>query len=518
MTDYQILLFSGQNNKWFGRPMAIYRLASHLREHNITVKTIDFFSQMSDEVFYQAVDRYVSDATILIGLSATVLVDYKGGNFFGIRDSRLQERINYIKQKNPNVKFVIGGGQCNNMSLDFRKKIGQYFDYLSIGQGENTLLAIAEHLLHGKKLITTTIDKPLVVTDKTYPFTTFNSSKNIFTDSDHIISSEALPIEIARGCIFKCKFCSYDLTNKKIFDYTKTEEHIREELIYNYENYQTQYYYVVDDLINDSTEKIDMLERIIKSLPFKIYFSGYCRLDLLWRYPQMIQQLKDIGLLNVFFGIETINDKSGRAVGKGLGKKKIEETLKRCADIWQNDVHIEGHFIIGLPHDTKETVDELAIWSNLMLKNQLLHTAKFEPLSINPTLGKADIDQHPEKFGYNISNLTPLFDESTRRTRFINHEANWTTENYSWIEACEAAAKLTEESDKTSTLQGLSSFNTGMVAFLSRKFMPVEDLIRISTKKKLITEKQHSNLIYLIDMEYEKYMRNYFNQLLNNQK
>jgi radical SAM superfamily enzyme YgiQ (UPF0313 family) len=517
MTDfkkYQVVFFSGGSQHFNSRPLAIYRLASHLRNHNVTVKTIDFFAQMPDEVFYQAVDMYISDSTVLVGISATILIDHQTGNFFGIDNEQFVKRIDYIKQKNPKIKFVAGGGQFNNLADSLRQKIGLYFDYISIGQGESSILALVNHVLNNTPLITTTVVKPMTITDQTYPFLHFNSSKNTFIDDDDILPQEALPLEIARGCIFKCKFCSYDLINKNSQDFTKTEEQIKAELIYNYKTYQTQYYYIVDDLINDSPEKIDMLERVISSLPFKIYFSGYCRLDLLWRYPNMIDQLKRIGLIGVFFGIETINDKSGKAVGKGLGKKRIEETLRLCASVWQNNVHVEGHFIIGLPHDTKETVEELRNWSLDMLDQQLLHKTRFEPLSINPMLGKADIDQHPEKFGYKILSLSPLSSDVIKTTRYANFEANWETEHYSWTQACNAADLLNAESNSLHPFKILNAFNMGTLLFLTDKIGLGKHLLKIVTKKISTSEKQMNNLLHLTDVEYQKYIQNYFDKLL----
>lgn len=421
---FDIVLFSGVSRSTFEiRPLGMYKIASVLRNNGYRVKTIDMFSSITLEQFKLIVDNYVSDSTTLIGVSASVLKNYQTNDYFGVSFDELIERFDYIRKKNNNIKFVLGGAQISNTVDDIIKTFTM-FDYVVKGQGEESILHIASHLKDGSKLTLNTITKPYIVTDKTYPYTTFNSSGITFHTDDNIQQGECLPLEIARGCVFKCKFCSYDLTNKDFFEFTKHEDLIREEFLYNYNNFKTQYYVIVDDLINDSEEKIDMLLRITKSLPFKVFITGYIRLDMLWRFPSTIDKLKEIGLVGAFMGIETINDASGRLVGKGLGRKRIEEALEMLYDRWDN-VHITAGFILGLPKDNTETVTELISWCRDKLKSSRLHCVHAHPLSINPSLDKAEIDKNPEKYGYEIieSNIEV-------KHRYNTPPANWKTEYY----------------------------------------------------------------------------------------
>ena len=53
--------------------------------------------------------------------------------------------------------------------------------------------------------------------------------------SDYIIQGEAVPIEISRGCIFRCAYCSFPLNGKKKLDFIRDAESLKEEFIRNYE-------------------------------------------------------------------------------------------------------------------------------------------------------------------------------------------------------------------------------------------------------------------------------------------
>ena len=63
--------------------------------------------------------------------------------------------------------------------------------------------------------------------------TKFRWNKN-----DCIQTGETLPLEISRGCIFKCKFCRYPYIGKTKNDFSKSIDNVVEELEYNYNNFK----------------------------------------------------------------------------------------------------------------------------------------------------------------------------------------------------------------------------------------------------------------------------------------
>jgi hypothetical protein len=505
---YQVILCSDaiHGAEHYGRPMAIYRLASHLRQHDYQVKTVNFFTRLSDEQFEQLVDKYVCAETRLFAISATVIRNFETNDFFGISYAQLQQRLALIRSRYPNIKFAVGGGQINNASAEVLQEF-KVFDYIMTGQGENALLALVEHLTHKAKLVTSTVQRPRLISDQTYPFADFNQSLNQFTEHDDVLPQEALPLELARGCVFKCKFCSYDLTNKDFFEFTKNEDLLRQEIINNYEQFRTQYYVVVDDLINDSEEKVDMLLRITESLPFPIYISGYIRLDLIWRFPSMADKLRRIGLIACFMGIETINDASGRSVGKGLGRARIQQALDTCHTAWQGQVFVQGNFILGLPKDNTQTADDLVAWGTGMMATGRLHKILVGPMSVNPWLGKAEIDKEPEKFGYSI-----VSSSNTQNKRFVGDEVQWQTDQYCSEQAVADANRCTAEFLNIEPFPNIQTFNLPFIVSISNgQFKNI--LFKSLTAPR---NSAHHHLIDKIaDESYKKYQQQYLAKLLS---
>jgi radical SAM superfamily enzyme YgiQ (UPF0313 family) len=507
---YDLILFSDISRPLHGKGMGVYRLANHLRSNNFRVKVIHGFIKLSDEDFFDICSKFITNETLLVGLGATVLADLEKSKFFGIEDHQVEQRFRQIKKLYPTVSLCVGGAQITGVSDSFLQKYN-YFDYAIKGQGENSLLALLNYLRSGSKITFNTITKPKILTDKTYPFDNFNTSFNEFTDVDAVQQGEGLPIEIARGCIFKCKFCGYDLIGKKMGDYTKLGNLIREELIKNYQKWGTKDYYIADETINDSEEKINMLYDAVKDLDFRPTFGGFLRLDLIWKYPEMAKKLLDIGLNTCSFGIETINDQSGKAVGKGLGKKRIEETLDYLKTVWDDKVFVNASFILGLKYDTPETAIELNEWLDQQFSKGTLHTVFVKPLYIMPSNGASYLDQHYLEQGYRLMEIDGSIPGSDRVRTVVEGDClSWETDNYNYVKASEDADKIHIKFNQRKICKG---------KIAKHNFAFVKSLLPEQYKDQLLASmiydipfeglsiKETEDLIYQLDQEhYKRYL------------
>ena len=83
-----------------------------------------------------------------------------------------------------------------------------------------------------------------------------NISTDWSNDNFNILDKESIPIEFGRGCIFKCKFCAYDLTGKKKGTYIRDLSQIRDELILTWEKYgTTNFYFILFNFITKFVKK-----------------------------------------------------------------------------------------------------------------------------------------------------------------------------------------------------------------------------------------------------------------------
>lgn len=182
-------------------------------------------------------------------------------------------------------------------------------------------------------------------------------------ETDFVQPNEALPYEIARGCIFKCKFCSYDQIGKKPGTFEKTMEAVREDLIYNHDVLKCDHYYMTADTFNDDDERLNKFCDMLETLPFQIKFTGFFRLDLLHRFQNTARRLYENGLSGCNFGIETFHPQASKVIGKPFNGKKAKDFLVYLnKNIFDENVFLSATNIVGLPFETTESLKETAKW------------------------------------------------------------------------------------------------------------------------------------------------------------
>jgi radical SAM superfamily enzyme YgiQ (UPF0313 family) len=201
---------------------------------------------------------------------------------------------------------------------------------------------------------------------------------------------------------------------------------IKDELYHNYEKYGTTNYFLCDDTFNDSTVKIEQLHKAITSLPFKIKFTTYLRLDLLYAHKTQIAMLQEMGLASPFFGIESFNQKSASVIGKGMNVDKAKDfLLELYHDHWKEQIPITCSFIIGLPHETKETAQLTYEW----VKRSPIN-AVFFPLALtSKTFYKSEFNTNYADYGYDLDLDT----------------GHWENENFNYTDANQLAEMYNEE-------------------------------------------------------------------------
>lgn len=236
---------------------------------------------------------------------------------------------------------------------------------------------------------------PFLVDNTNYDNTAFKQSQIHWSPHDYIQPNDWLPLEVARGCAFNCHYCDYP--RRSNFDSYKDTTALRQELIKNYEMFGVTRYLLVDDLYNDSKDKIRRLhDEVWNQLPFQPEWASYMRLDMFWADPDSIEIVKASGARIGSFGIETLDDRAGKGVGKGLGKKRILETLQALKQSWSSDVLVCANFIAGLPLESLDSIKETMTWT---ASTDLLYSYGWNPLNISSEsrLKITDGDEHLHK-------------------------------------------------------------------------------------------------------------------------
>ena len=375
---YDIILFGDMpDRETYSRSSGSHRIATELREHGYTVLVVDFANFIDYDRFCKIIDLAVDETTLGVGFSTTWFPFLlPNGSSSNREPSKPSSRFNPDSENtNTSLPVEFAGPNIQRFfqkikSVNLKTKIilggAKAFMYVDLPGVDNVFIGHAETMvidyfdgLTGKA--PNRVWNKIIDHDKKgqAPSWDFRSSRIDYEPESFILPSETLLLEIGRGCRFNCKFCSFPLIGqKRVSDYLKVEECLYNEMLDNWNRFGTWKYIIVDDTFNDSTEKLEMVKRVVDRLPFTPAFWCYMRLDIIVNNREHIQLAKDIGIREVYFGIETLNREAGKVIGKGMDPKRITDTLEECARVWGRDTWITSGLICGLPKDTIEMFEK----------------------------------------------------------------------------------------------------------------------------------------------------------------
>ena len=437
-----------------------YKIAHQLRKAGYSCLVVNHLSEYTEQELKSLIDLSVSEQTMLAGFSTTFLLEKPdqnpdrptppqnklGPSTVFPQGKEFEDRIiKYLRTKNPKIKTMAGG---HGVSENYQNK---NIDFVLIGYSEISSVNLADYVSKGVTLNRSykNIHGRIIIDDRKADQYVFPDSDMVWQDID-IVNHQMLPIEIGRGCIFKCKFCAFPMNGKQQLDFVKKPDILYHELLKNYNDFGITKYMIVDDTFNDHVEKLEAIKEQVKRLPFQPTFWAYQRLDLLCTRPETLQMVYDIGLRSVFFGIETLNPRTGRIIGKGFDRAKQIVMIRRIKDEYP-EIACHGSFIAGLPHESKESIFETfeALRSGFIP----LDSWQINGLRIDKKKDQAfasDIMLDYKKYGYK--------DIGNRDGREIEGTVNWENEFMTAGEANDIANTFMVESKQLDHFKMMTQF------------------------------------------------------------
>lgn len=184
----------------------------------------------------------------------------------------------------------------------------------------------------------------------------FRMSKytNLQPATDHVDGARSFSIMTSRGCPYRCTFCSQSIMPIKWR--ARTAENVIEEWRHLVHELGAEEIGVLDDSANIRRDRLmvlsDMLiENKLNHVPW-IFVNGI-RANLADKV--LMTKLKEAGLLRTAFGVETGNPDMIKAIDKHVDHDTIRQAFKNCKEVGLQTI---GFFIIGLPGDTRETMQD----------------------------------------------------------------------------------------------------------------------------------------------------------------
>jgi len=435
-----------------------HRIATWIREHDWDIEVIDFWPAWSREELVELFEKRVRKDTVWVGLSAMFPL---GGS--GIKNQNkvleIMDNIQHLRTLYPDLVFI-GGSQNISSTL------GYHLDYYVGGFAEHGIIELLK-MITGQTHNCIVHDREywgkkckVVECRRDYPAWPMPDARITYEERDFMRSDEMPMIELARGCRFQCKFCSFTVLGVT-GDHSRSADSLREELTRNYELWGINKYTISDETINDSPEKLKKLADVIRALPFEVHLAGYMRADLLVAKPSTWEDIWDMGLWSHFYGIESFNHASSKYVGKGMHPDRLKDGLLKVQDWFQSKGRYRATLstIIGLPHETRETFLDGRDW---VMKNMPGHSYNFYPLHI----GDGDLHAmatNPSEFdrtawtsgvferktldemGYNLDEIPDSLKDQVEFYMQSTGVANWSHDTMDLWQAFKVFAEIASE-------------------------------------------------------------------------
>ncbi len=235
---------------------------------------------------------------------------------------RLMRLVRRLKREMPGVFVLVGGHDAARDPGWFRDPA---IDAVAIGDGEDIAPALIEALEHDRDL--SQVPGFMLNLPEGPKFTGHAPSRGELDDlplparhliaeySDHYYINFRKPLsllETARGCPYRCNFCSVWKFHEGSFR-TKTPEKVIEEL----RTIDAPNVFITDDIFWLNIKRGRAMAEQLKASGIRKYFTVQTRTDLICRHPELVEMWRDCGHLAIFLGVEKIDDAGLKSVNKG---------------------------------------------------------------------------------------------------------------------------------------------------------------------------------------------------------
>lgn len=395
--------------------LSLAMIAGSAIEENIDVKIVDLMLYTGCDVgavIQEEVSHFKPD---IAGVTATTPLFYEAGY---ISDK--------VKSVSKHIITILGGPHASSLPLDCLKESS--FDIVVAGEGERPVKEIIKGKspkdvrgVYCRGHISNSVDcqkaESLPIDELPFPALGLFNARDYVCSKVIVRNNPVGPIEMSRGCPFNCSFCNKTVhgNNFRI----KSVNRIIEELFILKKLGYREFHVLDDQFTTDIVRAKLVCEEIIRrDINMSWNLRTGVRVDRIDK--EFLELAKKAGCYQAGIGFESGSQSALDAVGKGI---KVDEALKAVKLIKEAGIEIAGFFMLGLPGETVESMEE---------------TVRFA-IRLDPDYAKATIlvpfpgtriyDEYEEKglirtkdwSRYNFHNANEIYEHPTLDWKSLNY-------------------------------------------------------------------------------------------------
>lgn len=197
-----------------------------------------------------------------------------------------------------------------------------------------------------------TAEQPPIHDLDSFPFVTDVYAKNLCIENYAIgyLQHPYVSLYTGRGCRARCTFCLWPQTIAGHAYRTRSVEHVVAEMAHAKALFpQVKEFFFDDDTFTDDRPRAEAIARGLGRLG--ITWSCNARANVPY---ETLKVLKENGLRLLLVGFESGNQEILNRIRKGIKLEKAREFVRDCHTL---GIRIHGTFILGLPGETHQTIE-----------------------------------------------------------------------------------------------------------------------------------------------------------------
>ncbi len=379
----KLLFVEPPRNFWFVMgeylppPSALLILAAYI-ERELPEIEIEILDCQAERINWYGLEKYIESSKPSIVLTSG----------FTCNAYSCVKTCEIAKKVDENIITIVGG---IHFSFTPEESLVNFpeIDIIVRGEGELTLVNLIKTLnktvkidqvqgvsFKNKKEIIHTKSRPLIKNLDTLPYPAYhlvedNLKKYHFTMMAGR-NTRYMILETARGCEYKCSFCTqwnhWGGTWR-----TKSTKRIVDEIEYLNETFGGKFIWFTDDHVNLHQRGKQLYEEIKhRKCKDDIMLFFQARTDDIANNADLIPKLRESSVYWIMCGVESNSEENLKEYKKGVINSDAYTAMKTLT---KNDIYAQAMFVIGSRRDTHESIESLRQFSLDIAADLAIYTA-----------------------------------------------------------------------------------------------------------------------------------------------
>jgi hopanoid biosynthesis associated radical SAM protein HpnJ len=275
--------------------------------------------------------------------------------------------IEALKAVNPNLKAGLIGAKVA-VDADGSMKKAPAVDFVARNEFDFTIKEVADDhawadvkglsYRNAEDVIVHNPDRAILENMDSLPFVTPVYQRDLVIENYFIgyLKHPYISMYTGRGCKSHCTFCLWPQTVGGHRYRTRSVGHVIEEIAWAQKAFpQVKEFFFDDDTFTDDLPRAEAIARELGKLGITWSCNAKANVP-----RETLKVMKDGGLRLLLVGYESGNQQILHNIKKGMRVEVAERFTRDCHEL---GIAIHGTFILGLPGETPETIQETVRWA-----------------------------------------------------------------------------------------------------------------------------------------------------------